>query len=100
MPARMTWPVFCGHVPRKAGGRFRWPGPPPGLPAPKVRAGQTWNMRAGTPRATGQDLVAPVDKQLAARRRRVLLVLGGIATAFVLWEIVTSLVAYTDDAYV
>lgn len=34
------------------------------------------------------------------RRRRVLLVIGGVLGAFVLWEAVTSYVAYTDDAYV
>ena len=34
------------------------------------------------------------------RRRRILLVCGGIAAAFLAYEAVTTFVAYTDDAYV
>jgi multidrug efflux system membrane fusion protein len=34
------------------------------------------------------------------RRRRVLLVLAGVLAAFVGWEVLTTFVAYTDDAFV
>jgi multidrug efflux system membrane fusion protein len=35
-----------------------------------------------------------------SRRRRLALVAGGLLGAFVAWEVLTSFVAYTDDAYV
>jgi multidrug resistance efflux pump len=34
------------------------------------------------------------------RKRRVLLVLGGLATVFLLYELAGRVIAYTDDAYV
>ena len=34
------------------------------------------------------------------RKRRVLLVLGGLAAAFILYELAGRVIAYTDDAYV
>ncbi len=37
---------------------------------------------------------------IRGRRRRVALVVAGVLGVFLAWEVLTSFVAYTDDAYV
>jgi multidrug efflux system membrane fusion protein len=55
-------------------------------------SGQTAPLQPALARETGQ--------VRHRRRRRVLLVLGGLLAVFLGWEGITSVVAYTDDAYV
>jgi multidrug efflux system membrane fusion protein len=83
------------------------PAEPPAVPAPAPPPPQPEPLAAPPPAAVpppaaaaAPPAAAPVPSRVASRLRRLLTVGGTIFVLFVLWEVVTYYIAYTDDAYV
>jgi multidrug efflux system membrane fusion protein len=71
--------------------------PPPNLPPPEPTSPSS---PAAPPVVPAASPAASTPSRSVSRLRRLLTVSGTILTLFVLWEILTYYVAYTDDAYV
>jgi multidrug efflux system membrane fusion protein len=71
--------------------------PAPSTPAAKPAAAPPETLPHGQPAPTPE---APRPAHAASRLRRLVTVGGTLLVLFILWEVLTYFVAYTDDAYV
>jgi multidrug efflux system membrane fusion protein len=72
-------------------------GPEAGNPAPKPQSDAPPQHPSGPPASEPRPNLSALSR---ARLRRVITVGGTLLALFVLWEVTTYFVAYTDDAYV